>query len=83
MYDNPGGVTQLTAKMDEETAAAFTARQYELIVGSYDTTSTDNNGGILRFYQTSSPGTDLTLKPGWEYTGYAKIIDVKYKEVKP
>ena len=83
MYDNPGGVTQLTAKMDEETAAAFTARQYELIVGSYDTTSTDNNGGILRFYQTSSPRTDLTLKPGWEYTGYEKIIDVKYKEVKP
>lgn len=83
MYDNPWGVSRLTAKMDEETRAAFTARQYELIVGSYDTTATDNNGGILRFYQTSSPGVDLTLKPGWEYTGYARIIDVKYKEVKP
>lgn len=83
MYDEPNGVGRLTQKMDEETAAAFIARQYELVVGSYDTTAADNNGGILRFYQTTSPGVNLTLKPGWEYKGYAKIIDVKYKEVRP
>jgi len=24
----------------------------------------------------------LTLKPGWEYSGFAKIKDVRYKEVR-
>lgn len=83
MYDDPSGVENLTTKMDEAFKEEFTQRQFELIVGAYDNATTDNNGGILRFYKTSSPGTTLSLKPGWEYSGYAKIKDVKYKEVRP
>ena len=83
MYDDPFGVANLTQKMDETFAEAFAQRQFELIVGTYDNTRTDGNGGILRFYETSSPGTVLTFKPGWEYTGYARIKDLRYKEVRP
>lgn len=83
MYDEPEGVALLTGKMSEEFKAAFTARQFELIVGTYNKEVTDSNGGILRFYQTSSPGMTLTFKPGWEYKGYARIKDVRYKEVRP
>lgn len=83
MYDNPGGAARLITKMDEATAAAFNARQYELVVASYDTSVSGHNGGTLRIYQTGTPGLNLSLKPGWEYTGFAKIVDVVYKEVKP
>ena len=42
----------------------------------------EDNGGSLRFYKTTSPGVDLTLKEGWEYSGFAKIVDLVYKEVR-
>ncbi len=81
-FDEPQGVSLLTQNMSEAEATEFRARENELIVGSYDTLDTGVNGGTLRFYQTTSPGLSLTLKPGWEYEGYARIIDVKYKEVR-
>ena len=68
--------------MTAEEQAEFTARENEIIVASYESASTDDNGGHLRFYQTTSPGVDLTLKPGWEYSGFAKIVDAVYKEVR-
>ena len=37
---------------------------------------------LLRFYDVSGSGMKLTLKPGWEYSGFAKIKDVRYKEVR-
>lgn len=80
-YDDPyAGVYDLIKAAEEK--AEFTARENELIVASYKFSATDDNGGTLRFYQTASPGTDLTLKPGWEYTGFAKIVDAVYKEVR-
>ena len=79
-YDNPGGIGTLTKKMDEETAAKFVARQYNLVVGSYDGSAQD---GKVRFYKTMSPGTTLTLEEGCEFSGFGKVVDVAYKEVRP
>ena len=79
-YDNPGGIGTLTKKMDEETAAKFVARQYNLVVGSYDGSAQD---GKVRFYKTLSPGTTLTLEEGCEFSGFGKVVDVAYKEVRP
>lgn len=81
-FDEPQGVSLLVQNMNEEDATEFRGRENELIVGSYNTAHQGVNGGVLRFYQTTSPGLNLTLKPGWEYKGYAKIIDIKYKEVR-
>lgn len=79
-YDNPGGIGTLTKKMDEETAAKFVARQYNLVVGSYDGSAQD---GKVRFYKTMSPGTTLTLEEGCEFSGFGRVVDVAYKEVRP
>ena len=80
-YDDPyAGVYDLIKDAVEK--AEFAARENELIVASYESASTEDNGGHLRFYQTTSPGVDLTLKPGWEYSGFAKIVDAIYKEVR-
>ena len=80
-YDDPyAGVYDLIKDAVEK--AEFAARENELIVASYESASTEDNGGHLRFYQTTSPGVDLTLKPGWEYSGVAKIVDAVYKEVR-
>ena len=82
-YDEPyAGVWWLTYYMSAEEQAEFAAHEKELIVASYNSSATDDNGGTLRFYQTTSPGVDLTLRPGWEYKGFAKIVDVVYKEVR-
>ena len=80
-YDDPyAGVYDLIKDPVEK--AEFTARENELIVASYNSTATEDNGGSLRFYKTTSPGVDLTLKEGWEYSGFAKIVDLVYKEVR-
>ena len=82
-YDEPyAGVWWLTYYMPAEEQAAFTARENQLMVASYNSSAADDNGGTLRFYSTVSPGVDMTLVPGWEYTGFAKIVDAVYKEVR-
>lgn len=80
-YDNPG-IELLTGGLPDAQAQEFTARQYDLVVASYSKSATDGNGGHLRFYKSTSPGTQMTLKPGWEYDGFGRIIDVAYKEVR-
>ncbi len=80
-YDYPWGVEQLCNKY-KEYLPIYQERENQLIVGSYKNTATDNNGGVLRFYDVSESGMGLTLKPGWEYSGYAKIKDVRYKEIR-
>jgi len=79
--DHPWG-TDFLCKYNDEKTAIYQARENRLIVGSYNTTASDDNGGILRFYDVASPGTELSLYPDWEFTGYAKIVDVKYKEIR-
>lgn len=80
--DYPWGVDQLCTKYDDEVKAIYRDRENQLIVGSWKNAATDNNGGVLRFYDVESSGMKLTLKPGWEYSGYAKIKDVRYKEIR-
>ena len=56
----------------------FMARQYELMVGSYDTAAPDNNGGKLGFYPVDGVNNSVTKRA--EYSGFAKIKDVVYRE---
>jgi hypothetical protein len=81
-YDYPWGVDYLCSKYDEDIRNIYRDRENQLIVGSYKNDATDNNGGMLRFYDVSGSGMKLTLKPGWEYSGFAKIKDVRYKEAR-
>lgn len=57
---------------------AFMARQYELMVGSYDTGTDGVNGGKLGFYPVD--GVNNTVTKRIEYNGFAKIKDVVYRE---
>lgn len=66
-------------KYDDEIKNIYRDRENQLIVCSYKNAATDNNGGMLRFYDVRGSGMKLTLKPGWEYSGFAKIKDVRYK----
>ena len=56
----------------------FMARQYELMVASYNTDAPDNNGGKLGFYPVD--GVNNTVMKRVEYDGFARIKDVVYRE---
>ena len=56
----------------------FMARQYELMVGSYNAATPDNNGGRLGFYPVDGVNNSVTKRI--EYSGFAKIRDVVYRE---
>lgn len=68
-----GGLDKLNNQTDE-----FMARQFELMVGSYDTSAADNNGGKLGFYPVD--GVNNTVTKRAEYSGFARIEDVVYRE---
>lgn len=68
-----GGLNYLNDQTDE-----FMARQYELIVGSYDNSAADYNGGKLGFYPVD--GINNSVSKRAEYTGFARIKDVVYRE---
>lgn len=67
-----GDLTLLNNQTDE-----FMARQFELMVGSYDPSTGDNNGGRLGFYMVNP---DNSVEKRTEYSGFAKIVDVVYRE---
>lgn len=54
-------------------------QQYDLIVGSVDSDNKTVNNGLLRFYRVPALSKPLELK-GKPYTGFAKIVDVVYRE---
>ena len=56
----------------------FMERQYELMVGSYDNASKDDNGGKLGFYPVN--GINNSISKRTEFNGFAKIKDVVYRE---
>ena len=56
----------------------FMARQYELMVGSYNHSASDNNGGRLGFYPVDGVNNSVTKRT--EYEGFARIKDVVYRE---
>ena len=80
-YDCPWGYGILCSKTPE-LIPTYQKRENQLIVGSYKNAATDNNGGMLRFYNVGSTGMQLTMEPEWEYSGFAKIKDICYKEVR-
>lgn len=81
-FDHPFGLYTGICKSDDDKYAIYSARENRLIVASYDNAAEADKGGTLRFYDVATPGTALTLTPGWEYTGYGHIVDVKYKEIR-
>lgn len=72
LYKNPY-LEQLNNQSDE-----FMAIQYELIVGSYNTASTDNNGGKMSLWKVD--GVNNSISKHLEYKGFAKIKDIVYRE---
>ena len=52
--------------------------QFQLIVGSYDNSVSGVNGGKVGFYEVEGSGTSVTKYS--EYTGFAKVTDVLYRE---
>ena len=56
----------------------FMARQYELMVGTYDNRVSGVNGGKLGFYKVD--GTNNSITKRVEYSGFARIKDVRYRE---
>ena len=57
---------------------AFAEQEHYLVVGSYKKNATDNNGGMLRFYKFDQSTGTLTKVS--EYSGFARIKDVVYRE---
>lgn len=68
--------TQLTLLNNQ--SDEFMARQYELMVGSYDTSVDGVNGGTLGFYTVDGVNNNVSKRT--EYSGFAKIKDVVYRE---
>lgn len=56
----------------------FMAQQFQLIVATYNSKDA-TNGGKLGFYEVNNSTMSLTLK-GNLYSGFAKIVDVVYRE---
>ena len=48
------------------------------MVGSYNAATPDNNGGRLGFYPVDGVNNSVTKRI--EYSGFAKIRDVVYRE---
>lgn len=61
-----------------EPTEEFMARQYELMVGTYDNRVSGVNGGKLGFYKVD--GTNNSITKRVEYSGFARIKDVRYRE---
>jgi len=56
----------------------FMNRQYDLIVASYNESASDNNGGKITFYDVDGLIDDIVKLE--EYGGFARIVDVVYRE---
>lgn len=61
-----------------EPTEEFMARQYELMVGTYDNSVSGVNGGKLGFYKVDGMNNSITKRV--EYSGFARIKDVRYRE---
>ena len=52
--------------------------QYFVMVGSYDPSTGDNNGGTFHRYRRNTSAGNLELVDEWD--GFGKIVDVVYRE---
>ncbi|MDE5612412.1 MAG: hypothetical protein K2I90_10395, partial [Odoribacter sp.] len=72
LYRN--GVYTALSNQSEE----FIAKQYELIVSSYDYDGEGVNNGKVTFYRVDGVANNITKAE--EYAGFAKVVDVVYRE---
>lgn len=56
----------------------FLAKQYQLIVATYDDAAEGVNNGKVRFYTVD--GVNNTVSENEEYDGFAKVVNVIYRE---
>lgn len=66
-------LTSLNKQTDE-----FLSQQFQLIVGTYDSSKSGVNNGKVGFYKVD--GINNTLSKFKEYSGFAKVKDVVYRE---
>jgi hypothetical protein len=59
-------------------SAAFLSQQYQLIVGTFDNSVANGNGGKVTFYEVD--GTTSNVNKLHEYGGFGKVKDVVYRE---
>lgn len=55
----------------------FLNQQFQLIVGTYDNSASDNNGGRAAFYELNA--NNNTISKVMEYSRFAKIVDLIYR----
>lgn len=72
LYRN--GVYTALSNQSEE----FMTKQYELIVSSYDNAGEGVNNGKVTFYRVDGVANNITKTE--EYAGFAKVVDVVYRE---
>lgn len=58
----------------------FMNKQYQLIVASYDQSGEGNDNGKVAFYNIEQVGLDYSITKDSEYDGFAKVVDVVYRE---
>ncbi len=56
----------------------FMDKQYQLIVSSYDHAGEGNDNGKVSFYRVDGIANNITKTE--EYTGFAQVVDVVYRE---
>ena len=59
---------------------AFMNKQYQLIVASYNNAASGVNNGKVGFYNIDQSGLDYVVTKDSEYKGFAKVVDVVYRE---
>jgi hypothetical protein len=59
-------------------SAEFLDQQYQLIVGTFDNSVSNGNGGKVTFYNVN--GFNSTVSKLHEYGGFGKVKDVVYRE---
>ncbi|HTG54695.1 MAG TPA: PKD-like family lipoprotein [Niabella sp.] len=72
LYKNP-----LLTNLNNQTTE-FMNQQFQLIVGSFDNSIPNGNGGKVAFYEVD--GRTSTVKKLNEYAGFGKVKDVLYRE---
>lgn len=57
---------------------AFLNKQYQLVVATYDTSASGNDNGKVTLYNVD--GAAETVSQAEQYSGFAKVVDVVYRE---
>ncbi len=72
--------TAVYSSLNKYGSDEFMNKQYQLVVSSYDNAASGTDNGKVSFYNIAQDGLDYTVSKDTEYTGFAKIVDVVYRE---